>query len=140
METKAQPDAGTATLREYVRLRTEADNLKTRLEVVEQHRKELEPAILEWFASSGVNRINVDGVTVYVRRELWASAKDGDKVQAAAALKASGMEDYVSPTFNVQQVSAYFRELDREGVEPPPELAAAFKVTETFKLAARKDS
>lgn len=60
------------------------------------------------------------GPTVYQERTLWANpAKDpetekGDYERACDALEAAGLDEYVLRTFNVQSLSAFFRERERQ--------------------------
>jgi len=70
---------------------------------------------------------------VYVERKLWAKAKDGDKPAVCKALKRCRLGDYVEETFNTNSLSAYVRELDREGKPLSPALASVLDVSEVFK-------
>jgi hypothetical protein len=63
---------------------------------------------------------------------------DATKEQVNAALKACGMGDMVAETFNSQTVSAYLRDLDKQGLPVPAQLAAVLDASETFKLKVRK--
>ena len=46
--------------------------------------------------------------------------------------------DYVEETFNTNSLSAYVRELDREGKPLSTALAAVLDVSEVFKLRTRR--
>ncbi len=85
-----------------------------------------------------MERVSIDGRTVYVERKLWAKAKDGDKPSVCKALKRCRLGDYVEETFNTNSLSAYVRELDREGRQMPPSLVAVLDVSEVFKLRTRR--
>lgn len=61
------------------------------------------------------------GPTIYQARELWAGVEasgdevtDEDRNEAIEALKSAGLDEYVAEGFNVQQLSAFFRERERE--------------------------
>lgn len=112
--------------------------LEAELSDVKKKMGELEPVLLtaieeEKFPESS----RVDGMTVFLRRQVWASAKDGDYEAACEALRAAGLEEYVNTRFNVQSVSAYVRDLEREEIPLDPRLVAALNITEKFSVQAR---
>lgn len=76
------------------------------------------------------------GRTIFLRRQLWARAKDGNWEQAIEALRQCGLDEYIQTNFSVQSVSAYVRDHDREGVPLPTPLAEALDVSEKFEVRA----
>ena len=125
-------------LRAYVNLEQQRLDLEARIDAIKRETAELEAALLPQFEQDAIDRITVDGRTVYVERKLWAKAKDGDKPAVCKALKRCRLGDYVEETFNTNSLSAYVRELDREGRQMPPSLAAVLDVSEVFKLRTRR--
>jgi len=129
-------------LTEWVELEKRRRELKEELAQIEERQKELEEPVMDFMAQMGLERVRINGMTVYIRRELWAGAVDGDYEKACKALKEAGLGDYVQERFNTQSLSAYIREADKEegGWEAnvPPVLRDAIKVTEKFRLQARK--
>ena len=142
----------------FVALALEKKELKTKISHVQNEMSELEESILTHFEQASIDKLTILGVTLYVHRQLWASAKDGDKQRAVKALQMAGMDEFV--TFNTQSVSALFREAFRaentqtvnmavatmEGT-PLPEtgdsifpntVRAAFEITEKIGLRTRK--
>ena len=77
--------------------------------------------------------------TVYVHNQIWAKAARG-KEDGCAALRAAGMDEFVSEGFNTSTLSAFIREELRDGNELPPEIKEAFDITEVTSLRARKAS
>lgn len=137
--TQAQSGATDLDLREYINLDLERRELKERLGVVEERLGDLEPRVLEYFERMGIDRVSIDGVTVYIRRELWAGREEGVSwEQACEALVAAGLEDYVSPRFNHMSLSAYVRELDRQGEPTPEPLVGIISIAEKFRVHTRK--
>jgi len=128
------------TEQEYVELSARKRELKAELSQVTDQMAGLEGEILELFERGGVDRLTINGTTLYVHRQLWAHAKDGDKPRAVAALQAAGMDEFV--TFNTQSVSALFREADRDkdAMIIPAEVRNAFETTENVGLRTRKGS
>lgn len=106
---------------------------------------ELEAKLMTSFMDRGVDRVSMDGHTVYLDRKVWAGAENGDTAGTCEALRAFGMVDFVKPTFNVQQLSSWVREREREmGPQDdlksllPDALRPFIKVTEKYALRVRK--
>lgn len=104
----------------------------------------LERQLIEQYAEEGVQNIRVDGSTVYLERKVYAQKEkgpDGEVVETSAvteALIAAGLGDFVTPTYNVNTLSAYLRELDEQGEPLPEALVGLVRPAEVFKLKHRK--
>jgi hypothetical protein len=127
----------TDELKRFVALEERRRQLEAEIDTIKAEATELEERLLPQFEQSGMERVSIDGRTVYVERKLWAKAKDGDKPAVCKALNCR-LGDYVEETFNTNSLSAYVRELDREGRTLPPSLAAVLDVSEVFKLRTRR--
>ena len=108
---------------------------------------ELEAKLMTSFMDRGVDRVSMDGHTVYLDRKVWAGAENGDTAGTCAALEAEGLGDFVRPSVNVQQLSSWVRELERTAGRQddlkallPEALRPAIKVTEKFALRMRKSA
>lgn len=112
--------------------------LEAQVKGVKEEANELEQRLLDEFAQESVNRITVDGTTVYLRTQRFASIAEGaTKEDLVDALEAdSHSRGLVARNFNWNSVHAYVRELvGEDGSEPLPEqLQGIVKVTETFNL------
>ena len=128
----------TDELKRFVALEDRRKQLEAEVESIKAEASELEGLLLPQFEQSGMERVSIDGRTVYVERKLWAKAKDGDKPAVCKALKRCRLGDYVEETFNSNSLSAYVRELDREGRHLPPSLVSVLEVSEVFKLRTRR--
>jgi hypothetical protein len=120
-----------------VRLRKDREAIKVKLAKVETQLAAIEPKVLEWLQENGFPRISHDGVTLYIRRELWASLAEGVEIEFLKdAIAATGHDPalIVRERANAQTLSAFVREFDARGEPLPNSLAAAVKVSETFKL------
>ena len=143
------------TLRTYVKLATEERALDDKLAAVAAKLKELEPNIFKYFERMGMDRATIDGLTIYLRRELWAGKAEGvDNDRLRAAFVKAGLQEYVGPRLNSQSFSAFVREQETgrerkpgEGERLTPEeiillLPAAIqpviKVSEVYKIGTRK--
>lgn len=133
------PAAKTDLLKRIVRLKKERDAAEARLAKVKAQIDEQEPAVLEWFQSNGIGSVKVDGITVHIRRELWASVGDQGVDFLRDALDAAGIDPttVIAERANTQTLSAVIREFERSERPVPNSLSAAVKVTEKFRLGFR---
>lgn len=146
----AAPDKGTA-LDEFVRLTHAKKDLEAQLRLIKDQLAPLEKTLLDEFSAEGVNgkRHAATGKLVSITRQIWARAAGGDKAAAAEALKrCPDTAAFVEPSFNVNSLSAYFREKARDAeaagqpvLDPaellPAELHGAIDLTDDFKLSVR---
>jgi hypothetical protein len=128
----------TEELKRFIALDDRRRQLEAEIDSVKAEVAELEQLLLPEFERNGVERVSIDGKTIYLERKLWAKAKDGDKAAVCKALKRCRLGDYVEETFNTNSLSAYVRELDREGRDLPPSLREVLEVSEVFKLRTRR--
>jgi hypothetical protein len=124
-------------VRRLLALDEEKRGHEDRLKEISAERKALESEVLDAFAEAGISNIKVDGKTVSIRHEYWASAKEGQKERACAYLESHGLGVYVSPSFNSLSVSAWLREKIRDN-EVPEDFEEFFHVSEVFKVTTRK--
>jgi hypothetical protein len=155
--------ATTADLvRKFIELDEQKRTHEGALEKVKKQLALLETELMARFEHSGMQRLNVDGVTVYLHRQIWAKAANGDHVTATHALKEVGLGHMVEERFNAQTLSAWVRERKRETEEAlrdddpnhkpvvlaPEELrkvlgeplTSALDISEKFSLRTRKES
>lgn len=112
---------------------------------------ELQAELLTRFENAGMQsmRSKEFGVTIYVRREIWASPAEGNETLLMERLKSLGLGDMVKEKVNTQTLSAYVRELEetqlaRQGsadevlkILPEP-LQSTIKLSERFSLRTKK--
>ena len=128
----------TDELKQFIALDERRRTLEAEIETIKAEAAEIAPRLLPQFEPSGMERVSIDGRTVYIERKLWAKAKDGDKSAVCKALRRCRLGDYVEETFNTNSLSAYVRELDREERQLPPTLPAVLDISEVFKLRTRR--
>lgn len=144
------PEPGTI-LDQFVDAKARKTRLERDLRLVKDELKPLEATLLELFTAEGVSgkRHAETGKLVSITRQIWARAADGDKDAAAAALEEDPiLASFVQKGFNVQSLSAYFREqaathLEATG-EPadllqllPTHLHGLIELTEDHTLSVR---
>jgi hypothetical protein len=132
----ATPASATTLAREFATLKHKRDEIESHLDVVKARMAQIEPVLLDFFASNDMQSLKIGGIQVYVQRQVFASAPD--KPKAVRALKTAGLKELVAVGFNTNSISALFREYERDGVTPHPALRAAFTLTERFSIRARK--
>lgn len=125
------PTLGTA--RQYVQYVHEKQRLEASLKLVKEQMDELEPRVLDHMANNGVQRMTVDGITLHIRRELWARATSPE---APDVLRAHDLGFMARETVNAQTLSAWVREQDANGTPIPEAIAAVIAVAEVYKLGA----
>jgi hypothetical protein len=128
----------TGQLKRFVALEARRKELEQEIDTIKAEAAELEQSLMPEFEQEGVDRISVDGRTVYVERKLWAKAKNGDKQAVCTALKRARLGDFVQLSYNSNSLSGFIRELDREGRAMSPGLAKVLEVSEVFKLRTRR--
>ncbi len=126
-----------ALLQEFVNMDKQKRELDTDLKQIKKRLEELEPVLLDQLAQAGIQNMKIDGVTVYILRQLWAQALASNE-EICEALRAAGLQDYVKEGYNSQSISAYFRELEKQDEPLPSELAGKIGTTEKFSLRTRK--
>lgn len=133
-------------LHEWADLETEKRQIKARLDAIEKRMGEIKDAALEPFVTGELQGFKTKGLTLFVRRQLWAGVirLDGETTagpaneRAAAALRAAGLGEFTGLKVEAQSLSAYVRELDERGEKLPPELEPYINVSTKIELSARK--
>ena len=139
-----------ALLARFVALEKAKRDLEARLDAVKEEQKAVEETIFREVFEAGFvfQSITLDGMTVYLHRQLWAGAKQGEKEGLIYALKESGLVDMVSETFNTNTLSAWVRERQQEGgyqdigsliAALPSRIGEHITVSEKFSLRTNKN-
>lgn len=146
MTDKPKPRATSATLTKYARLDRELRAAENKVKKLKAQRTDVEARVLEYFQKTGVDSFKIGGITIYLRRQLWASTI-GDPETVANAFKSNGLGHMVAPKVNTQTLSSWVREQEKDNdcnsVDEimtfiPPDIAEVIKVSEVFKIQTRK--
>ena len=126
---------------EYSQLLNQKAELETELRKVKKKLSDGEPKVLDLFTEQGIEsaRVASEGRTLHVRRMVAARMVNGDRDAIARGLEKAGLaEELLKNDFNMNRVSAYFRERvdNGEAIEDvvPPELADHLEVYEFFRI------
>lgn len=137
---------------EFIELDEQRKGKEGEIDKIKERMTELEPLIMERFENAGMQSMkSKQGTVIYIRRDLWAGAKDGAEVLLLESLKAVGLGDMVKEKCNTSTLSAYIREQEKDqfgsnvtaspaeiiGVLPEG-LRDAINITERFSLRTRK--
>lgn len=129
------------TIERYAKLENERASLEDALTAVKAKLDELRDGVLAYMQAHGVDRLTSAGRTLHVRRELWAGRPDGVTAEdLASVLDALGMDEFHADAPKMQALSAWLRELDRDGREIPEALRGVLVANEVFKVGSRKAS
>ena len=131
-------------IREYIELQRRKKILDNDLSKVKSEMGAMHDAVLDELIEADTQRITIDGATVHIRKETWAKVvtNEGESLdeayeRATRALRECGLDQYVNTRFNTHSLSAYVREVIREGDEIPLEFEGAIQVTDAMKVGVR---
>lgn len=141
-EQPAEPSGSLgALLRRYTELANELRTCSERAESLEAEIKPLQEALLEAYAENGLQRATLNGLTVFVRHDFFASKKAGVSTESLCeTLVKCGCEYLVKTGYNANSLRAKVREWRDEGVEIPAPLAELLSVGEIPRVVAVKAS
>jgi vacuolar-type H+-ATPase subunit I/STV1 len=141
-------------LREFVSLENRKKDLDAELKSVKQQLDDLEEALVPQFIEDGVQKMTVDGRTVSIQQDVYASPLN-DREDVVDALKQSELGQYVAENYNTNSLTAFVREVKRDvelraqsenrmyteddvrSALPEP-LGRALKISFVHKLSSRK--
>ena len=141
-------------LKEFVCLENRKKELDAEQKQVKQQLDDLEEALVPQFIQDGIQKMTVDGRTVSLVHDIYASPLY-DRDDVVAALKQSELGQYVAENYNSNSLTAFVREVKRE-VESqaqqeqrpydeediraalPAPLGQALKISFVHKLSSRK--
>jgi vacuolar-type H+-ATPase subunit I/STV1 len=141
-------------LRGFVSLENRKRDLDAELKSVKQQLDDLEEALVPQFIEDGVQRMTVDGRTVSIQQDVYASPLN-DREDVVDALKQSELGQYVAENYNTNSLTAFVREVRRDvelraqsenrmyteddvRAALPEPLGRALKISFVHKLSSRK--
>jgi vacuolar-type H+-ATPase subunit I/STV1 len=141
-------------LRGFVSLENRKKDLDAELKSVKQQLDDLEEALVPQFIEDGVQRMTVDGRTVSIQQDVYASPLN-DREDVVDALKQSELGQYVAENYNTNSLTAFVREVKRDvelraqsenrmyteddvRAALPEPLGRALKISFVHKLSSRK--
>ena len=127
----------TGAVKEWLRVELIKRGLDAELKQVRTQLVTLEDAAIEYLAEEGITSVKMNGSTVYMQTQTFASLAE-DKDAAMVAFKEHGLGDLVRETVNSSSLAAFVREM-RETEEGgiPDELEPHVTVSEVTRLRMR---
>ena len=124
-----------------IELHREKRDLKTRTDNNAAEIKLLEPVISERYAAQQIQQQKtMNGETVYLQQELWASLvrdENGDLEAAHQALREHGLAWLVQDNVNGQKLSSWVREQEKQETEIPEDLLPYLKISKPYRVKVR---
>lgn len=98
---------------EYIELSEKKRTLEADLRSLKARIADAREPLLDEFSTHGLKRVADDdtGRTLYIHRAIRIKNMGDDRTAACEALRAAGLGHYVAEGFNLNSVSAYFREM-----------------------------
>ena len=128
-------------LQEYAAKTLRKRELEAEKKALDQELEQLEKLALDELRDRGEQSVKLaTGPTVYLDKKIWASLvndENGSKTGAQRALKRAKLGYLVNPYVHVQSLSAYVREVYRDGNDLPPSVRPWVKVTEEPRVVVR---
>lgn len=125
--------------KERVSLKLIAEAVLDGVDAIKERVKSADKVVMAQFEQSATTSVKILGRTVSITPDIWASAKDIDKLKAYGPTA-----DFVRETVNTQTLSAWTREqLKLHGrkdgkIVLPEELCDALSIKDEFKVSVRK--
>lgn len=127
-------------VKRYAELIARKRELEAELRAIQDQLNVMEPGLVEAFIDAGIQHLRLNGQTLYLQQEIWASPVDGDYDSLCDALERAGLGDMVVRRVHHNTLSAWVRELRKAGEEMPEEVKPYLKVSETYRLRVRKSA
>lgn len=125
---------------EFVNLEKHKRELNDELRFVRDKIADLEIRLLDNFSNQGIQSMKVNGMTVYLSRDLKVSVREGQTQRLAEALKDNNLSELVKEAVNITDLKSHIVELDKDGDAIPEVIKEMLHIFEHFKLRTRKSS
>jgi hypothetical protein len=131
-------------VRRFIELKREKDSIKQREREINLEMATLDESIVEAMMESGIQSMNVDGHTLYIRTDLFASPENGREELIDAIRRSGPAWDWlIQPNYNAAKLKSKIRELPRDeygNPEIPPTLQGQLKLTFKPTVGLRKST
>lgn len=121
-------------VKRIIEIKKQLDELDAQTKKLKAEFDALEPEVITYLEQEGLDRVTLDGRTVSIRRQLWASVNKENPF-ALDILRDNGLEDFIEEKVNSQRISSYVREFEKNGQEIPEWCKEALNLTEKFNVS-----
>ena len=134
-----------SNMRHFGDLLTRKRNLEKQVRELSGEMEALQRPLQEQMINEGLDSLPInlpDGgkMTLYLHRQMWARAKEGDRGAVVAALKMAGLEDLVKEDVNLSTLSCWVRETLAGGDSLPPTVNDTLDVEMVTQIRGRRSS
>jgi hypothetical protein len=130
-----KPVGDTRIIKQYIGYLKQKSDLETQLKATKMHLDELQPGVLKYFSTTGLDQVKTDGMTLFPQCLVWAKYNDGYGTDNAAEhLKENGFPEFAKPKTNIQGLTSFLRECVAEEKSIPEAIAKVVHPTEVWKV------
>lgn len=131
-----------AKIKRFIQLLKEKKDLAKLTKDVNEALDWLEPEIRLHFGDHGIEKITKDGMTIFIRRQLFVKKCEIDDLPVSdqaciEALREAGMDNFFEEKMKQSALNAYFKELEEEELPIPDALQGKLRPIEIFKVTGR---
>lgn len=124
-------------IKQLIEIKKQLDELDAQTKKLKAEFEALEPEVITYLEQEGLDRVTLDGRTVSIRRQLWASVNKENPF-ALDILRDNGLGDFIEEKVNSQRISSYVREFEKNGQEIPEWCSEALNISEKFNVSIVK--
>jgi hypothetical protein len=146
-ETDGRRTGRASYVKSLVALHHEKKEAERVLTGIKKQIAEVEPQVMDHLTQMGYDHVNVDGTTIYIKRNIRASISGGiNKSHMAEVFAKHNMTYLIKPTVNANSLASYFRN-EEDALDEPPEniddlipvdLKEFVNIFEQFSLGVRQ--
>jgi hypothetical protein len=112
--------------------------LKADLKAVDEEIAQISDAVADEFVNAGIQRVRLDGHTVYMACDRWPKVK-GEKFALTECMKKNGLGDFVKEDFNTQSLRGVVNEwINTRLAELTPDERVGFDVNNAIPEVFRE--
>ena len=123
-------------MQELVQIDEEISDLQGKLSRLKERRGQLEPHIMQDLIDNNIDKITMNGRTIYIHTRYFA--KISSKTNAIKALKEAGFDEYINEGYNTTSLNALIAEMVRGETPMPPEFGDAIKPDSKLTIRSTK--
>lgn len=127
-------------VKKYAEKLNEKIQLDTQIKAVSAELEKLSDGVLKYFQHQGIDRVSVEGRTLYLRREVFAGkGVEATTDEICEQLRTMGLEAYTGKKVSYPGVSAYIREQEDAGFalkDIEQQFDGKIRIAEVFKIGS----
>lgn len=126
-------------LKQLVTVKARADELDKQAKAARAEYRQLQEKALDYFADNGLQKLGLDGYTIYTENRTWVKV-DLEKPGTTEALNRHGLGWLIRPQVSTMALSAWYKEQADTGADLPQDLLEHFTIDDEPEIRVRKSS